>query len=169
MAAWYECKVSYVKTLENGKTTKVNDTYLVDAVSFTEAEARIYKELAELIGEFNLVSVKKARVTELIHNEDAYKWYKAKVNLTTLDEKSGKEIKSNQIILTSADNLRDAFDSVNDLFGTTTDDHEIVELVYTPIMEIFPFYMKEKTEEVAPQMVEEKTPIVVDEYIKEEI
>lgn len=146
MAAWYECKVSYTKTLENGKTTKVTETYLVDAVSFTEAETRIYKELAELIGEFILVSVKKARITELIHNEDAYKWYKAKVNLTTLDEKSGKEVKSNQIILTSAENLRDAFDSVNDLFGTTTDDHEIVELVYTPIMEIFPFYMKENIE-----------------------
>lgn len=164
MAAWYECKVSYMKTLENGKTTKANETYLVDAVSFTEAEARIYKELAELIGDFNLVSVKKARITELIHNEEAFKWYKAKVNLTTLDEKSGKEIKSNQIILTSADNLRDAYDSVNDLFGSSTDDHEIIELVYSPIMEIFPFYMKEKT--VETEAVTEK---VVDEYVSEEV
>ena len=157
MAAWYECKVSYVKTLENGKTTKVNEVYLVDAVSFTEAETRIYKEMAELIGDFNLDSVKKARVTELIHNEEAYKWYKAKVNLTTLDEKSGKEMKSNQIILTSADNLREAYDAVNDLFGATSDDHEIVELAYTPIMEIFPFYLKEKKEEMPA--------IAVDEYV----
>ena len=141
MAAWYECKVSYTKTLENGKTQKVTELYLVDAVSFTEAEARIYKEIGQLIGEFNLGSVKKARVTELIHNEEAFKWYKAKVNLTSYDEKSGKEIKSNQIILTSADNLRDAYDSVENLFSGTTDDHEIIEVIYTPIMEIFPFYL----------------------------
>jgi hypothetical protein len=81
-----------------------------------------------------------------------------------LDEKSGKEIKSNQIILTSADNLRDAYDSVNDLFGSSTDDHEIIELVYSPIMEIFPFYMKEKT--VETEAVTEK---VVDEYVSEEV
>lgn len=143
MAAWYECKVSFTKTLENGKTQKVTELYLVDAVSFTEAEARIYKEIGQLIGEFNLGSVKKARVTELIHNEEAFKWYKAKVNLTSYDEKSGKEMKSNQIILTSADNLRDAYDSVENLFSGTTDDHEIIEVIYTPIMEIFPFFLEE--------------------------
>jgi|Laugrespbdmm15sd_2_1035082.scaffolds.fasta_scaffold24646_1 hypothetical protein len=161
MAAWYECKVSYIKTLENGKTAKVSEMYLVDAVSFTEAETRIYKEMAELVGEFNLDSVKKAKVTELIHNEESYKWYKAKVNLTTLDEKSGKELKSNQIILTSAENLRDAYDSVNDLFGATTDDHEITELAFTPIMEIFPFYLKEKKAEEIPAAKEA--------YINEEV
>lgn len=170
MAAWYECKVSYMKTLENGKTAKVNETYLVDAVSFTEAETRIYKELAELIGEFNLVTVKKARITELIHNEEAFKWYKAKVNLTSYDEKSGKEIKSNQIVLTSAETLRDAYDAVNDLFGSTTDDHEIVELVFTPIMEIFPFYMKEKKEEQVEVDSYVETPeIVATEIIEETV
>jgi len=167
MAAWYECKVSYLKTLENGKQTKVSEVYLVDAVSFTEAESRIYKELGELLGEFNLDSVKKARVSELIHNENAYKWYKVKVNLTTVDEKSGKEIKSNQIILTSAESLKDAYDSVEDLFSGTVDDHEIVEIAFTPIVEIFPFYMK-KVEEKVENEAESSTSEEKDEYISEE-
>ncbi len=142
MSAWYECKVAYQKVLENGKSAKMNEVYLVDAVSFTEAETRIYKELAELIGDFSLKTVKKARITELVHNEEAEKWYKVKVSLITYDEKSGKEMKSNQIILTSAENLREAYDSVTDLFSGSISDHEILEIVSTPIIEIFPFYLE---------------------------
>jgi len=140
MSAWYECKVAYQKTLENGKTAKVSEVYLVDSVSFTEAETRIYQELAGTLGEFNLVSVKKPRITELVHNEEAYKWYRVKVNLTTLDEKSGKESKSNQIILASAGDAKQAFDSVNDLFSDSTSDYEIMEIAFTPIVDIFPYF-----------------------------
>lgn len=166
MSAWYECKIAYQKTLENGKTTKVSEIYLVDSVSFTEAETRIYKEFGETIGEFTLVSVKKPRISELIHNDEAFKWYRVKVNITTLDEKSGKESKSNQIVLTSADNAKLAYDAVNDLFSDSVSDYEIVEIVSTPIVDIFPYFdestqrnlkpLKEVVQEVANETIAEQ-------------
>lgn len=150
MSAWYECKVAYQKTLENGKTSKVSEVYLVDSVSFTEAETRIYQELGGTLGDFNLVSVKKPRITELVHNEEAYKWYRVKVNITTLDEKSGKESKSNQIILTSAGDAKQAFESVNDLFSDSTSDYEIMEIAFTPIVDIYPYFENQGTRNLKP-------------------
>lgn len=162
MSAWYECKVAYQKVLENGKSAKMNEVYLVDAVSFTEAETRIYKELSELLGDFSLKTVKRASITELVHNEEADKWYKVKVSLITYDEKSGKERKSNQIILTSAENLREAFDSVTDLFSGSISDHEIIEIVSTPIVEIFPFYL-EKSSPATIEVDHDSKKMVIDE------
>ena len=150
MSAWYECKIAYQKTLEGGKTAKISESYLVDAVSFTDAETRIYKEFGDTLGEFSLVSVKKPRISELVHNEDAFKWYKVKVNITTLDEKSGKESKSNQIIMASAGSAKEAFDSVNDLFSDSVSDYEIVEIVLTQITDIYPYFEEGATRNLKP-------------------
>lgn len=149
MAAWYECKIAYQKTLENDKVVKISELYLVDAVSFTDAETRIYKEFGELLGEFSLVSVKKPRISELVHNEEASKWYRVKVNITTLDEKSGKESKTNQIILATANNAKLAYDAVDQLFSDSVSDYEIVEIVLTLIVDIFPFF-EEETRKLKP-------------------
>lgn len=155
MSAWYECKIAYQKTLENGKTSKVSEIYLVDSVSFTDAETRIYQEFSATIPEFTLVSVKKPRISELIHNEEAFKWYRVKVNMTTLDEKSGKEAKSNQIILTSASNAKEAYDSVEDVFADSASDYEIVEIVATPIVDIYPYFEEGAQKNLKP-LKEEK-------------
>jgi hypothetical protein len=140
MSAWYECKIAYQKTLENGKTAKISEIYLVDAVSFTDAETRMYKEFGDTLGEFTLQSVKKPRISELVHNEEAFKWYRVKVNITTLDEKSGKESKSNQIIIASAANAKLAYEAVDQLFSDSVSDYEIVEIVHTLIVDIFPYF-----------------------------
>ena len=66
MNNWYECKVKFEKTLENGIQKKVTETYLVDAMSFTEAENRIIEEMTPYIsGEFEVTAVKKNRISEL--------------------------------------------------------------------------------------------------------
>lgn len=150
MSAWYECKIAYQKTLENGKTAKISEIYLVDAVSFTDAETRMYKEFGETIGEFTLQSVKKPRITELLHNEEAYKWFRVKVNITTLDEKSGKESKTNQIIIASAGNAKLAYDAVENLFSDSVSDYEIVEIISTPIVDIFPYFEESDVRNLKP-------------------
>ena len=99
MHNWFICKVSYEKILENGMQKKVTEPYLVDALSFTEAESRIIEEIRPFItGEFTITDIKRARISELFFNENGDRYYKIKVYFITLDEKSGiekKEICSN--------------------------------------------------------------------------
>ena len=93
MHNWFECKVRYEKTMENGVQKKVTEPYLVDALSFTEAEARIIEEMTPFMsGEFLVSDIKRAQYSELFESfeEAADKWFKAKLTFITLDEKSGK-------------------------------------------------------------------------------
>jgi hypothetical protein len=87
---WFECKISYEKMMENGVQKKVTEPYLVDALSFTEAEARIIEEMQPYIsGEFVVSDIKRARIAELFANENGDRYYKFKVFFISLDEKSG--------------------------------------------------------------------------------
>ena len=95
MHNWFECKVSFEKVMENGMQKKVTEPYLVDALSFTEAEARIIEEIRPFVsGEFTVTDIKRARLSELFFNENGDRFYKIKVYFITLDEKSGAEKKT---------------------------------------------------------------------------
>ena len=94
MHNWFECKVTYEKMMENGMQKKVTEPYLVDALSFTEAEARIIEEIQPYItGDFTIKTVSKAKISETFFNDKGDRFYKFKVNYITLDEKKryGKE------------------------------------------------------------------------------
>ena len=100
MNNWYECRVKFEKVLENGVQKKVTEVYLVDAMSFTEAENRIIEEMTPYIsGEFEVTAVKKDRISEMFIDPEGDKWYRCKVMFITLDEKSGAEKKSASIML----------------------------------------------------------------------
>ena len=93
-ANWFEAKVKYVKVSEDGREKKVNESYLLDALSYTEAESRIMHEMESLIkGEYYISGLKKSNITELVLSEDENddRWYKAKVAIIDADEVSGKE------------------------------------------------------------------------------
>jgi hypothetical protein len=97
---------------ENGAVKKVNEPYLVDALSFTEAEARITEEVSPLIsGEFSVSAVKRTNFTEIFWNDAADKWYHVKVSFITIDEKSAAEKKTTSHILVAANNFREALDN----------------------------------------------------------
>ena len=111
MHTWFECKIRYEKTMENGMNKKVTEPYLVDALSFTEAEARIIEEMTPYIsGEFTVSDIKRARYSELFFAEDTEsdRWFKCKLTFITLDEKSGSEKKTSTNVLVQATDLRDA-------------------------------------------------------------
>ena len=94
MANWFECKVRYDKVQDNGSVKKVNEPYLVDALSFTEAEARIIEEQTPFIsGDFSVSAVKRTKISEIFYDEGGDRWYLAKVAFITIDEKSGVEKK----------------------------------------------------------------------------
>lgn len=145
MYNWFECKVSYDKTMENGTQKKVTEPYLVDALSFTEAEARIIEELRPYIaGEFTIADIKRAKLSELFFNENGDRYFKAKVCFITLDEKSGTEKTTVANMLAQACDLREALQVVNKGMEGTMADYYISSLSATQIMDVFPYSSENK-------------------------
>ncbi|MDE5874895.1 MAG: DUF4494 domain-containing protein [Muribaculaceae bacterium] len=139
MALWFECKVRYEKMMENGAVKKVNEPYLVDALTFTEAEARIIEEISPFItGEFSISAVKKTKISEIFFDDSADKYYMVKVNFVTLDEKSGVEKKSASLILTQASDLEGALARFKEGMKGTMADYEIASISETMLMDVYP-------------------------------
>lgn len=137
---WFECKVSYDKTMENGTIKRVNEPYLVDALSFTEAEARITEEIKPYIsGEFTVADIKRARLYELFFNESGDRYYKIKVWYITLDEKSGSEKKTGVQMLTQACSVKEAITVLEEGMKGSMADYTIASVSETSIMDVFPF------------------------------
>ncbi|SHE85423.1 DUF4494 domain-containing protein [Dysgonomonas macrotermitis] len=145
MYNWFECKVAYEKTMENGTQKKVTEPYLVDALSFTEAEARIIEELKPYIaGEFTIADIKRAKLAELFFNENGDRYYKAKVYFITLDEKSGMEKKTAVQMLAQASDIKDALEVVEKGMVGTMADYSIASLTETALMDVFPYSTDDK-------------------------
>ncbi len=150
MALWFECKVRYDKMMENGAVKKVNEPYLVDALTFTEAEARIIEEMTPFIsGEFSISAVKKTKISEIFFDDSADKYYMVKVNFITLDEKSGVEKKSASFILTQASDLEGALSRFKEGMKGTMADYDIASIAETPLMDVYPLDLsaEKKTEQ----------------------
>ena len=137
---YFECKIRYEKAQDNGQNKKINETYLVNAISFGEAETRIIEEMTPFIaGEFNITDIKKATYSELFESEEAAAdtYYKIKLVFTTLDEVKGTEKKTAVNTLARATDLRDAAKTVNEGMKGTMSDYQIASVVETKIMDIF--------------------------------
>ena len=140
MNTWFECTAKYSKMGEDGREKKVSETYLLDAVSFTEAETRIYKELVSMVsGEFTVTRISKTKLAEIIPAEVGDRWYKAKVTFITFDEESGKEKRVSQFVLVFSDNVRNAYDQVIEAMKGMMADFEIGGITESPIMDVFPY------------------------------
>ena len=139
---WFECKVRYDKTLETGLLKKVTESYLVDALSFTEAEERFLQEIEPMMsGEYSVSDIKRAKIAELFESIDTTddKWYKAKVAYIAYDEKKGVEKRTNQIMLIQAKDLRVAVQNLDKGMQGTMGAWDIISIAETPIMDIFKF------------------------------
>ena len=138
MANWFECKVRYDKLQENGAAKKVNEPYLVDALSFTEAEARITEEQRPFIsGEFSVSAVKRTKIAEIFFFEGGDRWYLVKVGFITIDEKTAAEKRYNSLILVQASNFKEAYDNFVKGMAGTMADYEIVSITETPLMDVY--------------------------------
>jgi len=137
---WFECKISYEKMMENGVPKKVTEPYLVDALSFTEAEARIIEEMKPYVsGEFVVADIKRARIAELFFNESGDRYYRFKVFFITLDEASGSEKKTAAQMLAQASDIKDAIAVLENGMKGTLADYAIASVSETQIMDVFPF------------------------------
>jgi hypothetical protein len=139
---WFECKIRYEKVMEDGLQKKVNENYVVDALSFSEAETRIIEEMSAYIsGEFEVADIKKAAFKEVFFTDDniADKWYKAKLQFITIDEKTEKEKRSTVTYLVQAGSMNGAMKNIDEVMGGTMIDYVIASVAETTLMDVFEY------------------------------
>ena len=142
MHNYFECKIRYEKTMENGLTKKTTEPYLVDAISYSEAETRIISEMEPFIsGEFLISDIKRANYSELFPSEEeaADRWFEGKLVFITLDEKSGVEKKTSTKVLIQASDIHDALKKLDEGMKGTLADYQSVLLKETAIMDVYPY------------------------------
>lgn len=139
MAMWFECRARYDKIQENGTVKKVNEPYLVDALSFSEAEARLVENLTPYMsGEFFVSAIKRTKIAEIFFDGAADKYWLVKVNFITIDEKTGVEKKVPTYILVQANDDASAKERFNEGMKGTMADFAIESISETKIMDVFP-------------------------------
>ncbi len=144
---WYECKVKYRKTNDLGIQKITTEPYLVDALSYTEAETRINEEMSAYISEeFKITNIKVANYAEIHPFENADRWFKSRVSLLAYDEESGKERKTNLYLLVQANDVKEAFDNTTHIMKGTMGDYTIPAISESSIMDVFPYFSGEEGE-----------------------
>lgn len=165
MAQWIEVKVRYEKLTEKGVTVKVTEPFLVDALSCTEAEARIVEEVSPyFIGELNVLSVNKTKISEVFWNADGDKFYKVKVNYITIDEKTGAEKRTATYILVQASDFAGAFSNFKKGMQGSMADYEIEPIAETKIVDVYKYQVPE---EATSAKVAEK--VITDKKVKQKV
>ncbi len=149
MQTWFECKVKYLKVSESGNEQIVTENFLLDAVSYTDAEARIIRQMQQLVkgGEFSIVDIKKSRIAEVFPYEAGEWWFKATINLVTVDEDAGKEKKIRSYYLIMADDINEALSRLEESLSYLVIPYVTTALALSTIADVFPY---EPSESVVP-------------------
>ena len=148
MNTWFLCKIRYEKVMENGMQKKVTEPYLVDALSFTEAEARIIEEVTPFIsGEFTVSDISRAHYSEIFTSEEdsADKWFAGRLAFTTLE--SGKEKRTYTNVLIQAADIHDAMKKLDEGMKGTMADYSSILLKETAIVDVYPYEVKQENYE----------------------
>ncbi len=167
MQTWFESKVKYMKTSESGSETMVTESFLLDAVSYTDAETRIIRQMQQMVkgGEFTIVDIKKSRIAEVFPYDDGEWWFKATINLVTVDEEAGKEKKMRTYYLVMADDIKEALARLDESLGYLVIPYVTSALAVSTIVDVFPYDPSEAQVPegfVAVEKEEETNPIFTD-------
>jgi hypothetical protein len=140
MQIWFESKVQYFKTDENGYEKKVTENYMVDGVSFTDVEARMIGQMQTMVkGDFAVTDIKKSRVGEIFAYENGEWWFKATVNLVTIDEEKGKEKKVRTYYLVMADDIQEALTRLDESLQGLVIPYVVSSITLSTIVDVFPY------------------------------
>lgn len=137
---WFETKIRYEKTQEDGRQKPITEQYVVDALSFSEAEASILEEMKVYIsGDYKITDIRPAAYHEVFFSDmdKDDKWYKAKLQFLTIDEKTEKEKRTTVTYLVQAASLNGAVKNIEDVMGSTAIDYDLVSINETQIMDVF--------------------------------
>jgi len=141
MQTWFESKVKYVKVSGSGNEQLVTENFLLDAVSYTDAETRIIRQMQQTVkgGEFQIVDIKKSRIAEVFQFEVGEWWYKATINLVTVDEEAGKEKKLRAYYLVMADDIKEALDRLDESLSFLVIPYVVSAIAVSTIVDVFPY------------------------------
>lgn len=140
MNNWFEVKCKYTRQLEDGRLKRVTEPYLVDAMSFTEAEERIIKEVGESTpGEFIITAIKRENITDIFAYEDEEVWYSGVLAYRTVDEDSGREKSVRHKMLVTANSVKQADERFKESLSEMLVTYEIKEIKETALVEVFPY------------------------------
>ncbi|MDH5609877.1 MAG: DUF4494 domain-containing protein [Cyclobacteriaceae bacterium] len=173
MKIWYSCKVKYAKEQENGMLKQVTEAYLVDAVSYTDAESRIYGAMErDIAREFAVTQISKTNITEVVGFGDYDRWFKCKVSYSTVDGDKDKEVKINNYYLVNADTIQTSLDVLHEAMKSFLVDYDIPAISLTNFVEVYPYSedeipanfrpLDEDTEDDDAELVDEETGEVSD-------
>ena len=151
MKTWYSCKVKSNKEGEDGIIKQVTEAFLVDSVTYTDAESRM-NEIAErdIHGEFYITNITKTNIGEVIPDEEHAEWFKCKVVYVTVDADSEKEMKINTYLLVAADNIKTAFEKIESHFQGTMVPYEVPSITRTQIVDVYPYIADEIPANLTP-------------------
>lgn len=143
MTNYFECRVSYDKTLESGAIKQVTESYLVEAMSFTEAEARITEEMQPYMsGEFSVSAVNRRKYEDVLLDDDRDKLYHVKLMFITIDEKTAAEKRKPSYLLVQACDIADVLSQVEVLMSDSVTDYDIVSVSESRILDVFMYNNK---------------------------
>ena len=145
-AIWFECKIRYEKTMEDGLPKKVSEVYVVDALSFSEAEERIMEEMLPYnLVDIEIVDVKIAPYREIFFADDnlADQWFKAKLSFITIDERTDKEKRTSMMYLVNAGNISSAINNIGEVMSSTMIDYVMTSITATKIFDVFEYKKKD--------------------------
>lgn len=137
---WFECKVRYEKTMENGQQKKTTETYIVSALSFTEAEARIVEEIKPFIsGDFSVTNIRRANYKDVFFsmNANADKWFACQLEFVSIDERTAKEKKTKFNVLIQSENLNDTVRRLAFVMNNGISDYNALSIKETAIIDVF--------------------------------
>lgn len=153
MQTWFECKVKYVKVDQDGRERKVSEVYLIDAVSFTDAETRMIEQMQQIVrGEFHIDNIKKSNIIEIFPHENGEFWYKARIGIVTIDEKAGKEKKINNYFLVAADDFKQALERLEDGLSYILVPYHTTAMSLSTIVDVFPYFKDDVNEPLPPHL-----------------
>lgn len=140
MQIWFECKVQYNKTDDGGKERKVAENYLIDAVSFTDAEARIIRAMQSMVrGDFSVTDIRKSRIGEVFPYDAGEWWFKATINIVTIDEEAGKEKKVRVNYLVAADDINQALKRLDESLAYLVVPYIVTSVAISTIIDVIPY------------------------------
>lgn len=142
MKNWFEVKIKYKKTGDDGKEKIVSESYLLDAISFTEAEKRTFEEMKVYISddtEIKIDAIKKSRLVEVFPFNEGEYWFKVTVLMILFDEKSGQEQKTKEIYLLMADDIQEALNRMKLSLDMELVPYVITSISVSNILDVFPY------------------------------
>lgn len=164
MNNWFEVKVKYEKIDERGAVKKVTEPYLIDAMTFTEAEARAIQELEPyLSGEFMINNIARANYSELFPYDDGDRWFKCKIAYVSVDEEKGTEKRKSSYVLVQANDVKHAWENLVKSMDSYIGDYEINGIQETNIMDVFPYSAEHIPDHLVPVSESSVAPIRVEE------